>query len=150
MNYETSSYHVYLESGESLDRPNRIFLIQQAYGREIASLYVDPSVSLFKREDNKLATHLLSKWILPQCIGTTFSFNSSVWQKSSRQDGYLIGTLSNRPTTNRKMMKTIIQHVKPNLSKMSNLYVSSVSPQKMDELQDSVCLTNQKTRKLVK
>lgn len=84
----------------SLDRPNRIFLIQQAYGREIASLYVDPSVSLFKREDNKVATHLLSKWLLPQCIGTTFSFNSSVWQKSSRQDGYLIGTLSNRPTTN--------------------------------------------------
>lgn len=134
----------------SLDRPNRIFLTQQAYGREIASLYVDPSVSLFKREDNKVATHLLSKWILSQCIGTTFSFNSSVWQKSSRQDGYLIGTLSNRPTTNRKMMKTIIQHVKPNLSKMSNLYVSSVSSQMMDELQDSVCLTNQKTRKLVK
>ena len=45
----------------SLDRPNRIFLTQQAYGREIASLYVDPSVSLFKREDNKVATHLLSK-----------------------------------------------------------------------------------------
>lgn len=48
------------------------------------------------------------------------------------------------------MMKTIIQHVKPNLSKMSNLYVSFVSSQMMDELQDSVCLTNQKTRKLVK
>lgn len=150
MNYETSSYHVYLEDSDSLDCPSRIFLTQQAYNREIASLYVAPTLSTVKCEDNRVAKYLLSKWIIPKSIGT-FSFsNPSSWQKFAHQDGYLIGTLSTDGMKNRKMMKRIVQSVKPNLAKTSNLYVTFVSPQKMDELEDSIFLTNQNARKLVR
>lgn len=150
MNYETSSYHVYLKAGESIDHPTSILLLQQNCGKEIASMYVDSKVSMVKWEDNQVAKSLLEQWIIPICVGDNIINKPASFFQHSYKDGYFAGIVSKNSIDNRRMIDRVVQCVKSRLPQMSNMYLSFISSDEMKQLQESVLKTNQYVARLVK
>ena len=150
MNYETSSYHVYLKTGETIDHPTSILLLQQNCGKEIASMYVDSKASMVKWEDNQVAKSLLEQWIIPTCVRNNIMNKPASFFQHNNKNGYFVGIVSKNSIDNRRMIDRAVHFIKSKMPQMSNMYLSFISSDEMKQLQESILKTNQHAARLVK